>query len=344
MEKKKIRVMITDDSAFARDIISTILSSDPDIEIAGMACDGQEALDRIMDIKPDLITMDIVMPRMGGLEAIEHIMAFYPTPILVVTSQQDAHIAFQALNKGALEVVEKPSFEKMGIRQEQEEFISKVKLLSKVKVITHLSGRKGRPQTSVTPREMTVSTTSKVIAIASSTGGPKVIAKILAQLSADIGVSVLLVQHIADGFSQSLVDWLDGVSPIKVKLAQSGEKIEPGKVFIAPTGQHMEVKQKGIISLTAGPPEEGQRPSANVLLRSVAKTYGRSAMGVILTGMGNDGAAGILEMKRSGAKTVAQNEESCVVFGMPKVAIEMGAIEKVLAIDGIAEEINKFAK
>ncbi len=287
--------------------------------------------------------MDIVMPHMGGLEAIEHIMAFFPTPILVVTSQQDSHIAFQALSKGALEVVEKPSFEKMGLSQNQKEFVDKVKLLSKVKVITHISGRRAqRPKTTIA--ELKPRSTVKIIAIASSTGGPKVLAKIISSLPADFKASILLVQHIADGFSQSLVDWLDGVAPIKVKLAQVGDTIEPGVAYIAPAGQHMEVQKKGLLNLTNDPPEGSQRPSANILLRSVAQTYGRNSLGIILTGMGQDGAAGIKAMKVAGAKTIAQDEESCVVFGMPKVAVEMGAIDSVLPIDKIAREMINFAK
>lgn len=343
MENKPIRVMIVDDSAFARDIISTILSTDSNIEVVGTANDGQEALDKIMQLKPDLVTMDIVMPKMGGLEAIEHIMAFFPTPIMVVTSQQDAHIAFQALSKGALEVVEKPSFEKMGISQNQKEFISKIKLLSKVKVITHISGRRAQRPSAPSP-EPQAQHVSKIVAIASSTGGPKVLAKILGMLPGDLNTSILLVQHIAEGFSQSLVDWLDGVSSIKVKLAQLGDMIEPGMVYIAPAGQHLEVPKKGVLNLTDNPPEDGQRPSANHLLRSVAKTYGRNSLGIILTGMGQDGAQGMNELKKAGARTIAQNEESCVVFGMPKVAIDMGVIDKILPIEKIAEEIINFAK
>ena len=341
--RKKIRVMIVDDSGFARDIISAILSSDPEIDIVGTAVDGQDALDKVMELHPDLITMDIVMPNMDGLEAIEHIMAFSPTPILVVTSQQDAHIAFKALNKGALEVVEKPSFEKLDRGQNKEDFISKVKLLAKVKVITHLSGRRvTRPRPVVT--EPVETQKLKIVGIASSTGGPKVLAKILSLMPGDLPICILLVQHIAEGFSQSLVDWLDGVSPFNVKLAKDGDQISAGYAYIAPTGTHLEVHQRGVLSLTNDPPEEGQRPSANVLLRSLAKIYKNQTLGVILTGMGHDGAAGIKEMKKAGARTIAQNEESCVVFGMPKVAIEMGVIDKVMSIDEIADEIIKFGR
>ncbi|OQY27417.1 MAG: hypothetical protein B6244_10620 [Candidatus Cloacimonetes bacterium 4572_55] len=314
--RNSIRVMIVDDSSFARDIIATILSADSSIEVVGTAIDGQDALDKLISLQPHLITMDIVMPRMGGLEAIEHIMAFHPTPILVVTSQQDSHIAFQALSKGALEVVEKPSFENMSISQNQREFISKIKLLAKV----------------------------KIVAISSSTGGPKILAKILSLVPPNFRASIAIVQHIADGFAKSLVDWLNSVSPLNVKLAENGERVKPGCVYIAPTGMHFEFSKRGVIHLNQAPEEEGQRPSANMLLRSVARLYGRNSLGIILTGMGKDGAAGMMEMKRRRALTIAQNKETCVVFGMPKAAIEMGAVDKILSVDEIAEEIIRFAR
>ncbi len=348
LSKEKVRVMIVDDSSFARDIIATILSTDPEIEVVGTAIDGQDALDKIMVYQPNLITMDIVMPRMDGLEAIEHVMAFNPTPILCVTSQQDAHIAFQALSKGALEVVEKPTFENMGNSQSQKEFISKVKLLAKVKVITHVSGRKIKKEETAPLIVPTVVASragvNKVVAVASSTGGPKVLAKILGALPNNFGGAVLIVQHIADGFAKSLVDWLNGVSPLTVKVAQAGEKIAPGVAFIAPTGFHMEVTKDGAINLTKGPEEEGQRPAANVMMRSVAESYGRNALGVVLTGMGRDGGAGLLAIKRKSGATLAQNQESCVVFGMPKTAIDMGVVDKVLSIEAIIDEIVRFAK
>lgn len=334
--------MIVDDSSFARDIIATILSADSSIEVVGTAIDGQDALDKLISLQPHLITMDIVMPRMGGLEAIEHIMAFHPTPILVVTSQQDSHIAFQALSKGALEVVEKPSFENMSISQNQREFISKIKLLAKVKVITHLSGRRSRKIEEPSRKRLTL--TDKIVAISSSTGGPKILAKILSLVPPNFRASIAIVQHIADGFAKSLVDWLNSVSPLNVKLAENGERVKPGCVYIAPTGMHFEFSKRGVIHLNQAPEEEGQRPSANMLLRSVARLYGRNSLGIILTGMGKDGAAGMMEMKRRRALTIAQNKETCVVFGMPKAAIEMGAVDKILSVDEIAEEIIRFAR
>lgn len=342
VNKASIRVMIVDDSSFARDIIATILSSDPTIEVVATAIDGQDALDKLLDVQPDLITMDIVMPRMGGLEAIEHIMAFHATPILVATAQQDAHVAFQALSKGALDVVEKPTFENMSDALSQKEFIDKIKLLANVKVITHLSGRRTR-QVDASPKPVHRAQ-NKIVAIAASTGGPKVLAKIFSQLPANLNVAIVVVQHIADGFAQSLVDWLNSVAPINVKLAERGENIVTGTAYIAPTGTHLEFSQKGTVTLSRGEKEEGQCPSANVLLRSIATTYGRNALGIILTGMGQDGARGMLELKQKGAATLAQNQESCVVFGMPKAAIDKQAIDKVLSIEAIAEEIIQFAE
>ena len=324
--KDKIKVLVVDDSSTARDAIQAILSSDEDIKVLATAADGVEAIDLVPKLRPDLITLDINMPRMNGIEAIQHIMAYNPTPILVVTSNQDAGIAFESLSKGALEVVGRPSLSDDG---ECEEFIEKVKLLAKIKVITHVSGK----------RKKSEGERGEIVAIGSSTGGPQALSKILSSFPSNLSAAVLIVQHISEGFTDGLVKWLKNLSGIEVKEACKDDIISPGLAYVAPTGHHMEVANGGKISLTDGPLIEGQRPSADVLLSSVGKKYGSRCIGVILTGMGSDGARGIKAIKDCGGATIAQDEESSVVFGMPKAAIELGAVDKVLSLDSIAGEV-----
>lgn len=338
---EKVRVVIADDSLVAREMLATILGSEPDIEVVGQAKDGAEAVEMVERLRPDLVTMDIHMPKLDGLRATEKIMAFTPTPILVVSSSvhgEGMGRAFDALNLGALEVIKKPEprdwadLDRIG-----REVIRKVKILANVRVITHIRGRRG-------PSELTAPlhggpAKRALVAIGSSTGGPSALLAVLGRLPQDFPVPVVVAQHIADGFVPGLVSWLDSGCRMRVVAAESGQRIEPGVAYFAPTGSNM-VLDGSILKFQ--PPGHGQLyiPSADTLFDSVAMSHGNRAIGVLLTGMGADGAEGLKLMRNKGAATIVQDEETCTVFGMPKAAIEIGAAEKVLPVTKIADAVE----
>ncbi|HIB99833.1 TPA: chemotaxis response regulator protein-glutamate methylesterase [Candidatus Poribacteria bacterium] len=341
-----IQVLVVDDSAVARGIISKFLNSDPDIDVVGTAKDGREAIDVATQLKPDLITMDINMPVMDGLATTEHIMAYQPTPILVVSSlvKSEVDLAFRAMSLGALDAMEKPGFDQFSAK-DAGELVRKVKLLSQVPVVTHLEGKRRTRSTEPSTAQDYVSSSVKaefqVVAIGSSTGGPKALYKVLSELPADFPCGIAVVQHISEGFTSGLVEWLDRTSNVKVKEAEESDKIQPGVVLIAPHDFHMMIVSGGRIRLNKALPIKGHRPSATILFSSVAKVYNANSIGVILTGMGEDGATGLAEMRENGSKTIAQDEATSVIFGMPKVAIEMGAAEEILPIDEIGQFLNR---
>lgn len=340
---KTIRVVIADDSLVAREMLAQILQSAGDIEVVGQAKDGNEAVEMVERLRPDLITMDIHMPKLDGLKATEKIMAFTPTPILVVSSSvhgEGMGRAFDALNLGALEVIKKPEprdwadLERIG-----REVIRKVRILANVKVITHIRGRRsadeGGPGASLSPSKRTL------IAIGSSTGGPSALLDVLGRLPQNLPVPVVVAQHIADGFIPGLVGWLDSGCRISVVAAEDGQTIAPGTAYFAPTGSNMVVDGS---HLRFQPPGASQLyiPSADTLFESVARSYGRRAVGILLTGMGADGAEGLKLMRNGGAATIVQNEETSTVFGMPKAAIDIGAAEQILPVGGIAEAVEQL--
>ncbi len=341
-----IRVVIVDDSLVAREMLAQILSTDPGIQVVGMALDGQEGTDMVARLRPDLVTMDIHMPRMDGLEATERIMAFYPTPILVVSSSvhgEGMGRAFDALTAGALEVIKKPEprdwadLERIG-----REVIRKVKILARVKVITHIRGRRGTPESPAPRAAHKVTGGRSIVAIGSSTGGPSALMTVLSTLPAKFPLPIVIAQHIADGFIPGLVGWLNGGCKIAVRAAQEGEALEPGAAYFAPTGRNLKISGGSVQFVQ---PEKGQLyiPSADTLLASVAESYRARGIGVLLTGMGADGARGLKAMRDAGAATIAQDEATSTVFGMPRSAIELGAADKVLAIQDVAGEILRLA-
>lgn len=342
--KKKVRVVIADDSLVAREMLAQILSSDPSIEVVGQALNGEEAVDLVARLRPDLVTMDIHMPKMDGLRATEKIMAFTPTPILVVSSSvrgEGMGSAFDALKLGALEVIKKPEprdwadLERIG-----REVLRKVKVLANVRVITHIGGRRDH-RGDVIGRPVAGGVGRSVVAVGSSTGGPSALLTIFEALPADFPVPILVAQHIADGFVPGLVAWLDGGCKVSVVAAEPGMRPKAGTIYFAPTGQNM-VLEGSVLRFEA--PKSGQLyiPSADTLLESVARSYGKRAIGVLLTGMGADGANGMKRLHDLGAATVAQDEESSTVFGMPKAAIDLGAADQVLAITDIAAAIEEL--
>ncbi|GAB4282880.1 MAG: chemotaxis-specific protein-glutamate methyltransferase CheB [Coriobacteriia bacterium] len=340
-----IRVVICDDSLVAREMLAQILATDEGIEVVGQASDGREAVDMVARVKPDLVTMDIHMPKMDGLEAIEHIMAYTPTPILVVSSSvhgEGMGRAFDALTAGALEVLKKPEprdwadLERIG-----REIIRKVKVLSRVRVITHIRGRR-RP-VPLAPVQVSAEQPMRrsIVAIGSSTGGPTALLAVLGRLPADFPVPIVVAQHIADGFIPGLVGWLDAGCRITVKASEDGEELHPGIAYLAPTGRNI-VVEGGVARFVA--PQSGQLyiPSADTLLLSVARECRDRAIGVLLTGMGADGALGLKAVRDAGGSTIAQDEATSTVFGMPKAAIDMGAAQKVLPVHDIAEELERL--
>jgi two-component system chemotaxis response regulator CheB len=350
MAERRIRVVIVDDSLVAREMLAQILSSDPSIEIVGQAKDGKEGTEMVARLTPDLVTMDIHMPKMDGLAAVEHIMAYTPTPILVVSSSvygAGTGRAFDALKLGALEVMKKPEPRDWeDLQRIGKEIIRKVKMLSRVKVITHLSGRKRaerRPVAPIAPVGHAGRRGPTLVAIGSSTGGPSALMTVLSGLPKDFPVPVLIAQHIADGFIPGLVEWLGGGCTIKVEEAVDGAAPLPGTAYLAPTGRNLEFD--GAVMRFAKP-GHGQLyiPSADTLFFSVAESLKARAVGVILTGMGNDGAKGLKAMHDGGAPTVAQDEATSTVWGMPRAAAEMGAASAVLPIESVGPEILRLTK
>ncbi|MDR3687439.1 MAG: chemotaxis-specific protein-glutamate methyltransferase CheB [Coriobacteriia bacterium] len=339
--KPIIRVVVADDSLVARDMLAEILSADPGIEVVGLATNGLEAVEMVERLRPNLVTMDIHMPKMNGLEATERIMAFYPTPILVVSSSvhgEGMGQAFDALKLGALEVIKKPEIrESADLDRVAKEVQRKVKILANVRVITHIGGRRGHRTAAgtVAPPD---GASRGIVAIGSSTGGPSALLSVFERLPAGLSVPVLVAQHIAEGFVPGLVSWLDAGSPIRVVTAEAGTVPVAGVAYVAPTGTNMVIEGKRI-GLIEPAPTQLYVPNVDALFESVARSFGKRAIGVLLTGMGADGAKGLVRMHERGAVTIAQDEETSTVFGMPKAAIELGAVDRTLAITDVGTAI-----
>jgi two-component system chemotaxis response regulator CheB len=348
MSQRRISVVIVDDSLVAREMLAQILGSDPAIEVVGQAKDGKEGTEMVARLRPDLVTMDIHMPNMDGLAAVEHIMAYTPTPILVVSSSvygAGTGRAFDALKLGALEVMKKPEprdwedLERIG-----RDIIRRVKMLSRVKVITHLSGRKHVGRRPIAPAAAPAPGARRgplLVAIGSSTGGPSALMTVLCALPPGFPVPILIAQHIAEGFIPGLVEWLGGGCKIRVVAAEDGAEPLAGTAYLAPTGRNLEFDGAAMRFVK---PSHGQLyiPSADTLFHSVADSLKSRAVGVILTGMGNDGAKGLKDMYDSGAPTIAQDEETSTVWGMPRAAAELGAASAVLPISAVGAEIMRL--
>lgn len=339
-----VRVLIVDDSPLITKVLTNILNSDPQILIVGTVSNGKEALEVIPGLKPDLITMDIEMPVMDGLEATKQIMAYYPTPILVVSAtifKGGTDKVFKAIYYGALDIMDKGRIEFIGEKDKKFslELIEKIKFLSKIRVMAHpLAKFEGRKH--VVPFKPSKGVASgKIVAIVVSTGGPQALFEILKMIPADLPCGVVVVQHIVTGFVEGLAEWLNSQCGITVKVAHDFEEIKPATVYIAPCDLQMRVNADKKISLTDEPAVGNHKPSGDILLESVAKVYGAGAVAVILTGMGSDGAQGMKAIRQRHGKTIAQDEKSCVVFGMPKAAIDLGVIDSVVSLEKIAETI-----
>ncbi len=341
-----IRVLVVDDSTTTRALLTAILQSDPMIRVVGQAVNGIEAVRLTQDLKPDLITMDIRMPEMDGLEATARILEVCPTPIIVVSmgvNDPDLKISFNALKVGALDVVEKPVGQThKDYESIRERLVWAVKTMSEVKVIRRRP--LNLPHVPTPPRDLADRRGLSIVAIGSSTGGPAVLNAILKSLPIDFPLPIVIVQHMSVGFMQGLVDWLRSDSKLPLSVVQSRVTVRPGHVYFAPDTRHVEFLSRGILVAVDGPQVSFVKPSATVLFRSVARVYGPEAIGVILTGMGDDGAIGLREMRDRGAVTIGQDEASCVVYGMPKIAVEIGAVEHSLSPGAIVSTCLDLAR
>ncbi len=334
MNMKKISVLVVDDSRFAREFISDLLSEDEHIRVAGHAENGADALAKVAELCPDIITMDIDMPVMDGLEAISRIMSLRPIPILVLTSRDDADTAYHAISKGALEVIPKPDVN-MDCAWELNR---KIRLLSQVKVISHIRRERQAESAPLFAARMK-NRCSKVIAIAASTGGPKALAALLSAFPQNFPCPIVIAQHIASDFVSGLATWLDKILALKVGIGEAGKTLQPGTVYISPASAHMKIGQGRTIAFRPRQSSDIYYPSCNILLASAGEIYGSSAIGIVLTGMGNDGVQGLQTIKKAGGFTIAQDEQSSVIFGMPRAAIESGAVDSILSIPEMAAEI-----
>jgi two-component system chemotaxis response regulator CheB len=336
-----IRVLLAEDSAVTRAYLSYLLEDDPGIEVVGAAKDGQEAVELAAKLRPDVILMDVHMPNLDGYEATRQIMETTPTPIVMATassSQSETRGGFTALEAGALILLSKPpALWEEGHEESAAELLRTLKLMAEVRVVRRWAGRRengGHPSNRFPrPRD------PKVVAIGASTGGPQTISTILAALPGPLGVPVLLVQHISDGFIDGFVEWLGTRTSMRVVVAAQGDELRPGTVHVAGGGRHMTVTRDGRLNLDHGPPMYGFRPSISRLFDSVATYAGREAVGVLLTGMGRDGADGLRRMRDAGGLTMAQDEASCVIFGMPGEAVRLKAACEVLPPAAIAEAL-----
>ncbi|MCX7669178.1 MAG: chemotaxis-specific protein-glutamate methyltransferase CheB [Anaerolineae bacterium] len=335
-----IRVLIVEDSPTLRILLKTILESDPEITVIGMATDGEEGIRQALALKPDLITMDVHLPGIDGFTATRRIMEQQPTPIVIVSSSVDRHevmTTFNAIQAGALDVLQKPtSVHHPDFAALREKLITTVKLMAEVKVIRRYRSPMAQRRTGEPAR---AGRTFSVLAMGASTGGPAALNAILRDLPAGFPLPVLVVQHMTIGFTAGLVAWLQLESRLPIKIAEEGEYLRPGTVYVAPDDTHLVVAARGIVGLSKAPPVSHVRPSATVLFESVARIYGADAIGVLLTGMGDDGAAGLRAMRERGAATIAQDEATSAVYGMPKAAVDLGAADQVLPLPQISGAI-----
>lgn len=341
-----IKVLVVEDSPTVREFLVHVLGSDPGIRVIGTANDGEQAIAAIKRDRPDVITMDVHMPKMDGIEATRRIMETFPMPIVIVSGSEDTHentLTFRAMEAGALAVLGRPpGIGQPGHERVVKELVQTVKLMAEVKVVRRWPKRHLDPVVPL-PAKAPGTGAAKVIAIGASTGGPPVLQTILAMLPKNFPLPVLIVQHISAGFTVSFADWLAASSGLPVHVATHGELILPGHVYLAPDERQMKVDRGGKIILTVDAPESGVRPSVSYLFRSLAEVYGGDVIAGLLTGMGRDGADELLRLKEAGAITFAQDKESSVVHGMPGEAIKLNAATYVLAPEKIAAVLTNLA-
>jgi len=344
---KKIRVLIVDDSALVRKILTEIINSQRDMEVIGAAPDPLVAREMIRELSPDVLTLDVEMPKMDGIDFLEKLMRLRPMPVLMVSTltERGSEVTLRALELGAVDFVSKPKVDIVsGMQEYATEIIGKLRAAAQAKIRRQLP-------LSIAPRltanavlpsiSNRIASTEKLIIIGASTGGTEAIKEVLIRMPPDCP-GILVTQHMPEAFTKSFADRLNNLCKIAVKEAENHERILPGHAYVAPGHSHLLLKRSGanyMTELSQAPPVNRHRPSVDVLFRSAANYAGKNAVGVILTGMGKDGAAGMLEMKQAGAYNLAQNEATCVVFGMPKEAIAVGAVDSAVALQDMAKQI-----
>jgi len=347
-----IRTLIVDDSAYSRQTLKTMLESTGEVQVIGTARDGEEGLKKAFEMKPDAITLDLDMPKMDGCTFLRIIMKYQPTPVIVVSARKEDLNVFKALELGAVDFIPKPTnAASPALYSLRDDLLIKFLALDTIN-LRSIQKRLIEPPIAFADKVEHISLTRasghiKVVAIGASTGGPSAIQKILSELPADIGVGILVSQHMPPGFTQSFAERLDRYTTLQVKEAESGDNVRPGNVLIAPGGYSMLLNlddKKVSVSLVRKRPQDRYVPSADIMFDSAAKIFGDRLLGIILTGMGNDGTEGLAEIKKKGGKTLAEALETSVIFGMPREAIEGGSVDKIVPLSKISREIIVWAR
>jgi two-component system chemotaxis response regulator CheB len=346
----KIRVLVVDDSITVRKRLIDVIQADPDLQVVGEAEDGKAAIAACERLRPDVVTLDMMLPVMTGLAATEYIMAHFPTPILIIsasTNRGELFRTYDALAAGAVDVLEKPG-EDEPVGEWEAKLLATVKLVSRIKVITHIRGKTRALPASVglhPEPDRGAPAACQLVAIGASTGGPAALVEIFRSLPPTFPLPILLVIHIGESFAAAFADWLDGLSALRVAYAKDGEPLprpSQGRIIVAPPDRHLELRN-GALVLSHGPERHSCRPSVDVLFESLAREIGARCAACLLTGMGKDGATGLLALRRAGATTIAQDEATSVIFGMPQEAIRLGAAERVLPLGEIARALKGLA-
>lgn len=335
----RIRVLVVDDSAFARQALTRMLVAAPDIEVVAVAADGEEGVQKARELRPDVVTLDVNMPRLGGLQALERIMAECPVPVLLLSSltQEGADVTLRGLELGAVDFIDKSS-----VRGQMNLLSLAAELQAKVRALASMPLPPRAPAAPLPARAGLPATRAEVVAIGASTGGPPALQAILPRLPVGFGAAILVVQHMPAGFTRSLAERLDSRSLLSVREAEDGETVTPGRVLVAPAGLHLKVRRRGPsvkVVLNEEPRDALHRPSADVLMASVARVYGPRSLGVVLTGMGTDGTLGLRAIREAGGRTLAESPETCVIYGMPKAAVEAGVVDASVPLPQMADEI-----
>ena len=346
-----IKVLVVDDSAFMRKALTSMLQEDPEIKVIGTARDGVEAIQMIQELKPDVVTMDVEMPRMDGITALREIMQKCPVPVIMVSSltTEGAKVTLEALELGAIDFIPKNLAELSvnivkikGILLEKIKTIGKRGIVKRKPVLKPAETKIETPKVEIPKVRVTTERKIGIVSIGTSTGGPKALQEIIPKLPKDFPVPIVIAQHMPPNFTKPFAERLDQLSQLSVKEAEEGEAIKPGIVYIAPGRGHMRLKRRGIetlVTISEDKEEFIYRPSVDALMLSVADCFPGRSLGVILTGMGNDGAKGCKKIKETGGRVFAQNEESCVVYGMPRAVVEAGLADKVISLEEMAGEI-----
>ncbi len=341
MNQRPIRVLVVEDSELFLEVLCDIVGDEPDMVVVGVARNGLEGVALCAELQPDIVLMDIQMPELDGLSATESIMADTPTPILVVTADPyrgGVDMSFRALSSGALDLTAKPN-QLPWADADRKAFLRKIRLLAQIPVVRHQRALRRRRVSYHGPRATTLTGDTPAVGIVASTGGPRAIYRLLQELPLEFPAPIFVVQHIMPGFSSHLARWLDASTDLEVHEATHDDYPEPGHVYVAPTDMHLRVDQSLRMILEEGDPVSGHCPSGDVLLESLARALPSSSVGVVMSGMGSDGATGLAAIHRAGGSTFVQDRDSCVVYGMPQSAIDLGVVQHVTPIDDLARAL-----